>query len=92
MAWTIELSEKAKRQLSRLDRPVQKRIRSYLQQKIAESEHPKQFALPLRGDLSDFWKFRIGDYRVLAEIHEENRQVVIALSGGPVERKAEGGP
>ena len=30
--------------------------------------------------------------KTLAEIHEENRQVVIALSGGPVERKAEGGP
>lgn len=81
MAWTIEFDERAKRDLSKLDKPIQKRIRRYLQDRIATANDPKSFGHGLTHDLSGLWRFRVGDYRILCNI-EDDRLIVLVVAVG----------
>lgn len=81
MAWTVEISDFAERQLRKLDRPVLKRLLDWLDERIEGCKNPRHFGEPLRGDLGGLWRYRVGDYRILCEI-QDDRLVVLALSVG----------
>lgn len=81
MAWRIELAETAKKQLSGLDRPVQERIRKYLHERIATAADPRDLADSLKSNLAGLWKYRVGDYRIVAEIREEEVLVLVVRIG-----------
>ena len=81
LAWTIEFDERAKRDLAKLDKPVQKRIRRYLQDRIAPAVDPKSFGHGLTRNLSNLWRFRVGDHRILCNI-EFDRLIVLVVAVG----------
>jgi mRNA interferase RelE/StbE len=81
LAWTIEVTHTARRDLERLDRQIAKRITRYLAHKVATSQDPRELGKPLSGKLKHLWSYRVGDYRVLCEVQEE-RFVVIAITIG----------
>jgi mRNA interferase RelE/StbE len=81
LAWTVEISDVAERQLRRLDRPVQKRLLDWLDDRIEGCKNPRHFGEPLKGDLAGLWRYRVGDYRLICEIQDE-RLVVLALAVG----------
>ena len=82
MAWRIEISATAEKQLARLDRQVAKRIIGFLRERIAPLEDPRSIGQALRGsELGEFWKYRVGDWRLICEIRDS--QILIAvLSAG----------
>lgn len=81
MAWTVEISDVAEKQLHRLDRQVRKRILDWLDDRIEGCKDPRHFGEALRGDLSGLWRYRVGDYRIICQIHDD-RLVVLALAVG----------
>ncbi|MCK4623509.1 MAG: type II toxin-antitoxin system RelE/ParE family toxin [Desulfuromonadales bacterium] len=81
MAWTIEVSDIAEKQLRKLDRPVQKRLIDWLDDRINGCKNPRHFGEPLRGDIAGLWRYRVGDYRIICEIQEQ-QLVVLALAIG----------
>ena len=70
MPWTIQYSKQAERQLKKLPRDVQSRIRSFLQDRVAVREEPKTLAKKLSGAYEDRLRYRIGDYRVICYIQD----------------------
>lgn len=80
-AWTIELSDSAKRQLRNIDRVVAKRIVRFLQERIATHDDPRQLGKALRGDFGNYWSYRVGDYRILCEIHDDKLLVLVIAIG-----------
>jgi mRNA interferase RelE/StbE len=76
LAWAISFSETAEKQLSKLDHQVQQRIRSYLKNRIAPN-NPRDFGKALRENLSGLWRYRVGDYRIIADIQDENVLVLV---------------
>ena len=82
MVWTIELTSTATRQLAQLDKTVAQRIRKFLQQRIAPHDNPRMLGQKLHGQtLGEFWKCRVGDYRIIARI-EDDRVVVLVIQIG----------
>lgn len=81
MAWTVEISPFAQKQLAKLDRPAAARIIDWLDDRIEGCKNPRHFGEALTGDLAGLWRYRIGDFRVICEIHDA-RLVVLALSIG----------
>ena len=81
MAWTTRFTDRAKKELAKLDRPVGKRITTYLRRHIDEAADPRAVGEALQGsDLGSYWKYRIGNYRVIAEIqHRQVRVLVIRI-------------
>ena len=82
MVWTIELTSTVVRQLERLDKPVARHILKFLQERVAHMENPRSIGQKLHGKtLGEFWKYRVGDYRVLTKI-EDDRLVVLVIEIG----------
>ena len=81
MAWTVEISAFAEKQLGKLDRQVARRILGWLDDRIEGCKDPRHLGEPLRGDLAGLWRYRIGDFRVICEI-QDGRLIVLALSIG----------
>lgn len=81
MGWTVSVSDIAERQLRKLDRPIQRRILDWLDDRIEGCKNPRHFGEPLKGDLAGLWRYRVGDYRILCDIRDQE-VVVLVLSVG----------
>ena len=82
MAWKIEFTETALRQLDSLDKQVALRIAKFLQQRISPLKNPRSIGQALTGErFGEFWKYRVGDYRLIAKI-EDNRLVIVIVELG----------
>lgn len=64
-----------------MDKQNAKRILDFLEQRIAILEDPRTSGKPLKGDLGIFWRYRVGDYRVLCEIQDSKLVILAALIG-----------
>lgn len=82
MAWKIELAGSALKQLRKLDRPVAKRILDFLESRVAVLVDPRSIAEPLHGpELRRYWKYRVGDYRIIASIQDEAITILVVRIG-----------
>jgi mRNA interferase RelE/StbE len=81
LAWRVEVSDYAEKQLRKLDKPIQKRLLDWLEDRIEGCKNPRHFGEPLRGEMAGLWRYRIGDYRVVCEIQDQ-QLVVLALTVG----------
>jgi mRNA interferase RelE/StbE len=77
LAWTIKFTERVDKQLSKLDRPVFSRLIAFLETRIAGAGDPRALGDALAGELTGFWRYRVGDWRIICEIQDE--QVVVLV-------------
>ena len=68
MAWTVEYTDTAKGQLRKLDKQVARRIVDFMDERIAPLEDPRSTGKALTGPLGAFWRYRVGDCRVICDI------------------------
>ena len=82
MNWSIELTPKADRQLNRLDQQIVRRINRFIFQRIAFLEDPRSIGEALKGtEFGELWKYRIGDYRIIANIEDKLVRILIVRIG-----------
>lgn len=82
MTWRIEILEPAIRNLKKLDRQNAGRIRKFLYERLAKLEDPRAIGAALNGErFGEFWKYRLGDFRIIAKI-EDQRLVVLVVRIG----------
>ena len=63
MAWRIELDDAAKKDLAKLDKPIAKRITTFIRERLAVLDDPRSIGDALKGSrLGELWKYRVGDY------------------------------
>ncbi|MDD2966709.1 MAG: type II toxin-antitoxin system RelE/ParE family toxin [Desulfovibrionaceae bacterium] len=79
--WQIDYTEKAVHELLKIDRQVALRIKKYLDERIATEEDPRRFGKGLTSNLAGLWRYRVGDYRIIAEIQEEKIVVLVLKIG-----------
>jgi mRNA interferase RelE/StbE len=81
MAWKIEFDPTARREIEKLDKAVSDRILKFLHQRVAALDDPRKIGERLQGTLKQFWKYRVGKYRIICSI-KDDRLVVIVLRVG----------
>ncbi|MGA2858733.1 MAG: type II toxin-antitoxin system RelE/ParE family toxin [Candidatus Sulfotelmatobacter sp.] len=81
MAWKIEFERAALKELEQLDKPVRQRILKFLHERLGKLDDPRKIGARLQGTLSEFWKYRVGDYRLICSL-ENDRLVVLVLRIG----------
>jgi mRNA interferase RelE/StbE len=82
MAWSIELGPRAQRQLKELDHQVARRLSRFLYERIASLENPRSLGEALKGtEFGDLWKYRVGDYRIIASIEDNLVRILVVRIG-----------
>jgi mRNA interferase RelE/StbE len=82
LVWRIEIAETAEKQLAKLDKPVAQRLRSFLVERLAPLDDPRSIGQALRGsELGEFWKYRIGDWRLVCQIKDAKILITVIRLG-----------
>ena len=81
MAWTINYATTAKEQLRKLDRTVARRIIHFMDECICVMEDPRSIGKALSGPLGGFWRYRVGDYRIICEIQDRALRILVVGVG-----------
>ena len=68
---------KAKKSFDKLDNAVKLRIIKWLNVNIKDCENPRLFGKALEGDLKNYWRYRVGKYRILADIQDGIFKVLV---------------
>ncbi len=77
MVSSLEYRAAAARQIRKLDRPTARAILDYLDA-VVTLDDPRLRGKGLVGELSGYWRYRVGDYRILCRILDDEL-VVVAL-------------
>ncbi|HBR6622813.1 TPA: type II toxin-antitoxin system RelE/ParE family toxin [Klebsiella pneumoniae] len=81
MVWTINYSDWALKSLRKMDKQNARRIVDFMDLRIAVAADPRQSGKPLKGELGEFWRYRVGDYRILCEIRDDELVILAATIG-----------
>lgn len=82
MGWTIEFTDAALKQLARLDKPVARRIVDFMERRVSTLDDPRSLGESLKGPrLGDFWKYRVGDWRIITELQDKRVVVQVVRIG-----------
>lgn len=79
--WRVEFDRAAARDLRKLGTDAERPVLRFLRERIAGSEDPRRLGHALTGDLQGLWRYRVGDYRIVAAI-EDDRFVVLVVTVG----------
>ncbi|HEY6255348.1 MAG TPA: type II toxin-antitoxin system RelE/ParE family toxin [Xanthobacteraceae bacterium] len=80
-AWRVEFHRAAVRDLRKLGADGERLVLRYLRERIAGNADPRRFGHALTGDRKGLWRYRVGDYRIVADI-EDDRFVVLVVAVG----------
>lgn len=75
MSYTIRFTPTAAKQVRKLDSATAKRIRDFLEQKLSQLDNPRQLGKKLVNE--EFWRYRVGDYRILTNIDDDQILILI---------------
>jgi mRNA interferase RelE/StbE len=78
VVWTIDYARGARKAVERMDPQVRRRIRAFLSERVAMADDPRQFGAALQGaHLAGLWRFRVGDWRIIADIRDDVLVVLV---------------
>jgi mRNA interferase RelE/StbE len=82
VTWTITFENAARKELSKLSKPAATRIVRFLTERIAPLDNPRDIGEALKGSvLGEFWKYRVGDFRLICRIVDAQITVVVIRIG-----------
>ena len=82
MTWSIEFAASAVKQLKKLDPVVARRITAFLRERVAPAADARSLGEALKGaELGEFWKYRVGNYRIIAQIIDQQVRVLVVRIG-----------
>ena len=82
MAWIIKYTESSSRQLKKLDKQTALRVLDYMDERVAVLDDPRALGKNLKGPkIGEYWRYRVGDIRVICNIVDEQVMVLVIEVG-----------
>ena len=78
MTYTVRYDEKLLKQLKKLDERTKKDLFKYIEERLLNTEDPRQFGKGLTNNKSGLWRYRINQYRLICKIYD-NELIILAL-------------
>ena len=77
MRYTVEYTSKALKSLKKLDKPVLLMIKSWIEKNLIGTTEPRRHGKGLTSNRSGQWRYRVGDYRIIADIEDEKLIILV---------------
>ena len=81
MAWRVEFLPAAEKAFGKLDRQQQRRIQKFIETRLQTDNDPRGLGEGYTGPLKGYWKYRIGDYRLVCDIQDRTRTILVVAIG-----------
>ena len=81
MTWVVEWDDRARKELRKLDKQLQKDILKYLRERIAVDADPRRFGKPLSYDKHGLWRYRVQDARIICRIEDDELFILVVRVG-----------
>ena len=81
MTYKVEYTEQAIKELKKIDKHTQFFILAWIEKNLVDCENPRQHGKGLTANRSGEWRYRVGDYRIIAEIEDE-KVIILVLTVG----------
>ena len=79
--WRVEITRTAEKQITKLDYAAQRSILRFLRERLSSSDNPRQWGRALQGEKRGLWRYRVGDYRLICDIRDEEIVVLVLEVG-----------
>jgi mRNA interferase RelE/StbE len=79
--WLLDFDARAEREIKKLNPQIQERILRFLKARLVKRSNPRELGEALSGELSGYWKYRVGDYRIIAKIEDQTITIYIIAIG-----------
>lgn len=73
----VEITPQIEKLINKLDPPVSLRIWKFIKEKLEDCENPRFDGIPLKGNLRGNWRYRVGDYRIIAKIEDDKILITV---------------
>ena len=77
MKYNVEYSKTDMNTIKKMDSSTSKLIRTWIEKNLIDTENPRVKGKALTGDLKGLWRYRVGDYRILADIQDDKIVILI---------------
>ena len=77
----VEFDDRARKELRKLDPDTQDRILKWLRKRVSEKPDPRKFGKALRGNMQGLWRFRVGSWRLICQLQDENKIALVLRIG-----------
>ena len=77
MNWKIEFDKKASDHFLKLDRSIKQRILKFIDERLLKMKTPRDLGYPLKGTLAGFWKYCVGEYRLICKIEDHQLTILV---------------
>ena len=81
MKYTVEYTKRAIKQLKKLDKQTSALLLGWIEKNLVDCDNPRQFGKGLTANRKGEWRYRIGDYRLVADI-QDDKIVILILNIG----------
>ena len=81
MKYRVEVTPRFEREFKKLDRYTQRIMKAWIQKNLVDCENLREHGKGLTANLKGLWRYRIGDYRLICDIQDEEL-VILALTVG----------
>ena len=81
MVWAVSFTPAAEKTFGNLDRPLQRRIQKFIDTRLQTDDDPRRLGEAYTGPLKGYWKYRIGDHRLVCEIKDKVVRILVIAIG-----------
>ena len=81
MIYQIVTTDKFDKSFKKLDKQTQKIIKAWIEKNLVGCENPRLHGKGLTANKSGQWRYRVGDYRILVEIRDNELVLVLVEVG-----------
>ena len=79
--YKVVFTDKAIKTLKKLDKSVSKMIFAWIRKNLENCENPRSQGKSLVGNYSGMWRYKVGDYRIITEISDEEVLIYVVNVG-----------
>ena len=77
MTYTVKYEAKVKKRIRKIDISARRKIKSWIDNNLQGCTNPRRFGKALAGRYKGLWRYRVGMYRIIAEIRD--KEVIILV-------------
>lgn len=81
MIYNIKFEKKALKQFSNLDKNIQIKIKKWIDKNLYKNNNPRFLGKSLKGNFSEYWRYRVGDYRIITKIKDDELLILVIEIG-----------